>query len=177
MTEDTLAYLLGSYFSLTQDTANALYGLLGNRSRIDLLLYMAQKKEKDPDMLDKVKHLCKCFDICRENRNIVAHSSVRLLKPSEPIDIFKRSASTLGAFVSFGYDLAEIRRVLAEIETLFGFATLLTTVHLWNGNADIAESLGDPPRPRVSLPGKPPLPRKLTPIPPNPKGAPPPPES
>jgi hypothetical protein len=177
MTEDVLAYLLGMYFDLPPDMANALYGLLGNRSRVDLLLYMAERKEKDPDVLDRVQHLCKSFDICRENRNIVAHSSVRLLRPSEPVDIYKRSASTLGAFVSFGYNLAEIRRVLSEIEALFGFAALLTAAHLTNGNAELEKRLGDPPRQRMSLPDKPALPRKLTPLPPNPKGAPPPPES
>lgn len=179
MIEDSLAYLLGRYLRLGSESANALFGMLGNRARVDLLSFISEKEEKDSEMLDKVRHLVRCFNICRDNRNIVVHSSVRLSASLQPEDTVKRSGSSPGRFVSYGYDLGQITQVRRDMDNLLWFVSVLTATWFLNSIDEMETEIGvrAEAQPPLPLPDKPPLPRMLTPILRPSSAAPPPPQS
>lgn len=72
--EIMLFMVLRHYIRAPDDSAQAIFFALGNTSRTDLLLTMARKVEKRADVLARVEHFAKAYDICRENRNWLMHA-------------------------------------------------------------------------------------------------------
>ena len=177
--EDTVGYILPKYFEHDQEISIPVLAALDNRGRIDLLLHFVDAREDDAEVAERVRYFAKAFSICRDNRNILVHSAVRLGKASSPEHLEKTSRRKLGGKVRYAYDLDVIRRALREMETTLAFITrLFLTIYLplaWRAKALLGEDIGDKGNPRP-LPKIPPLPKQITPLSPE-QGAPPPPHS
>lgn len=164
------AFLMMKYFRYDQRLAYAVIGLLGNQSRTDLLAHLVRERETDVRLSERILHFCRAYSTCRENRNILVHSSVRLKAPMEITGLEKRSKTSIGKTVSYGYDIEKLEHVLAEMTTLLTFASILSSSIYLNHI--------EPDKPPLSWPRTPPLPSKLIPLPPEDhQGGPPQPQS
>lgn len=150
--EFLLEHILGTYIGTQQRVADRLISPLGARTRCDILTGLVKELETDDARAKCVLHFIACFDICRENRNLLTHGlcvdeypdldGPALVSHKAAIDIFDRAAP-----VSVDLLLTTIN----ETRTLFEFGFgIIDAGYL---GAD------DQPEP---LPKKPPLPRKLT---------------
>lgn len=109
--EAGLAELVTDYSGMEPaDAAHFLYGA-NAVSLLDLLRGLARRNEKRPDLLDALDHAISCVDICRRNRNNLAHSWVNFKGDK----LFKNNRSK-GSPVTevFSFDLDEIRKVAED---------------------------------------------------------------
>ena len=72
--ELVLYMLLFSFLDAPRDTAQAVFHSLGNVARTDLLLTMLRRNAIDREIIDRVEHFVKAYNICRENRNWLLHA-------------------------------------------------------------------------------------------------------
>lgn len=170
--EDYVGYLLTIYFEYKSDLAFAVLAGLGNQSRIDLLTWFAQNKDPGSEMSECILYFATAFSICRENRNILVHSAVRLREPDGSQFIEKWSRTKLGSKVRYAYDIKTVKLTIEETRRTLTFASkLFMSVIIPMAELGIklqqAPTLDGKPKlkPRP-LPEKPPLPSKLKPLPP-----------
>ncbi|TAA55277.1 hypothetical protein [Shinella sp. JR1-6] len=113
--EAGLAELVTDYSGMKPaDAAHFLYGA-NAVSLLDLLRGLARRNEKRPDLLEALDHAITCVDICRRNRNNLAHSWVnfkgdKLFKPN-------RARGGNPFTEVFSFDLGEIREVAEDCYT------------------------------------------------------------
>jgi hypothetical protein len=155
--------------------AKTLFHSLNNRERIDLLASFVRKNEKDAAFRDAIEHCVKCYNICTDNRNILMH--VIALDVNETTAKWtKRASQKPDRIIEFHAPLGDLRLVADEIAETFRYAW---SIHLLLWHRDYPEQDRLQLYRTLSLPNKPPKPRKLTPYQPEAdrKGDPPQPQS
>ncbi len=137
------------YLHVPNSIRSLLFDTLNNSARVDLLKRLAE--DSAPADVEAMTYALKCFNICTENRNIIAHSRyLGLLKDGrhwfrkEPTAV----TPTTWDFALSGDDLARTAR---DVEVLYWH-----TIFLWASIRSRGEADERP------LPGKPPQPRKLS---------------
>src|SRR5579872_2159088 len=113
--EELSGYLLVRYFNNDGRRTFAMMSGMANRSKIDLLKWCAENREKDLEYRELIRYFCSAFVICEENRNIVVHSAVKLEELTGERYIHKWSRIRLGALVKYKYSVKIIKEVLLEI--------------------------------------------------------------
>lgn len=68
---DRLVWL---YIETDQPTARIITGIFGNRDKLGLLNQLVALKEFSSEIIDAISYAISLFDVCRENRNHIAHS-------------------------------------------------------------------------------------------------------
>lgn len=147
MVEDGLRSLLTHYSGMdVNDAAHFTYPM--DPSRLNSVLRsLIEYKETDPEALDHIKHGLLMADLCRKNRNIIAHSWTNFGGDK----LFKQSGAGKPLTAVYDFDLTVIRRVADE---MWECGYYLMFLGLFVGSRGI-------PMMRQSLPKKPALPQSM----------------
>jgi hypothetical protein len=148
--EFLLDHFIGHYLDLPGPISAVVITPLPNITKTELLAALVNKKETNPNSSELISHFLKCFNINRENRNLIAHSlcvlehieTEYICFSSEKLqsgDIRERVVPASSAVLS---------KVCKETKQLFEFGIKISDY--WHGARN------------GSLPKKPPLPGKLT---------------
>lgn len=121
--EGTLCGLIGLYLGDTEHVGPLVTTNLGNVSRCDLLKGLAQEREKNPTVLAAVLHSIHCFDINRENRNLLIHNTPLTSYAGSYLSVTKGRHKIVSSFADVSISLYE--RVATEIEALDKFMWLV----------------------------------------------------
>lgn len=176
--EDFLIYLIAAYFPPPEareadrhedEPAMVCARMLNNRQRLDFLKTLVIYNEKDGLIRSRVLDAVRMFEICAENRNIFAHG--RRDSYDFDVDIFtirKLASGSVYREVFFDIPLLELRSVandmVAALNYFFDLNAFLIRHRLGLDELEV-EGRSTPYKP--TLPGKPQIPRKLTPRPPS----------
>ena len=150
--------LLACYLDMPANARHLLYYRMTNRERTDLVLEIAEAREKRPEVLDCIRHGLKCFDICVENRNILVHAQHEASElAQEGFQARKRSADNPSRIVHFDLPLSRLRKAVDDMAQVSVFLALLTWfIENPGGHPEISFL-------QPTLPAKPAQPSKLTP--------------
>ncbi len=156
-TEIHLERIIWAYTDAEARIGRAITGILGNVSKSDLLLALAGELEGEEEILDHLNHLVECYNICRENRNIVIHSAIVEDDDGETMLI---KGTRTGRFNTFEGAIEILRDVSEEVGATYHYCKALEE-HIWFPHA--YGHLRHTGVVRPPLPSKPQKPRKLTP--------------
>ncbi|RWG00008.1 hypothetical protein [Mesorhizobium sp.] len=175
--EQTMLQLQWSLTSGDRDTWTAAYAALSNQSRCDLTKILLGKSRFSPEARELTEEFVVQFSIVNENRNILLHS-VAAWDQAGINAMQKFSKTRLGEYVRYSYSLDQVQACLIEAERTLVFGTKMMIIELLNQTESVrhevdrlkAQKEGTYPPPEapkpVALPGKPPRPNKLKPLPP-----------
>lgn len=137
------------YLKLPTSVRGFLFDTLNNKARVDLLTRLASGAH--PDDLEAISYALKCFNICTENRNIIAHSTYeRALKDGR--HLFKKEATSVTPSMwRYALTADDLTATGTQISGVLWY-----TVFLWGS----LKSRGNVKH--MPLPGRPPQPRKLS---------------
>lgn len=127
---------------------------VGNQTLANILLTIANEIDDHGWASDHLIHACKMFDICRENRNLVAHIRLLPLRKDDgelSATTWKETAHGRFKRMNKRIDLNEVREIADEIGVLWEY--------LYDLEVAVVEGSSNEPAP---LPSKPPLPRRRT---------------
>ena len=63
--------IIWSYTDAADRIGELIYKLNGQRFKRQIAIEAGRKIETDEKIVDRLQHLVRCYDICRENRNIM----------------------------------------------------------------------------------------------------------
>lgn len=134
-----------------------LFAELHNRARVDLITQYVETHH-DADFIAAAKHALRCFDICCENRNLIAHAfAEEILTGSDQVAFLKRLKEPRGLLGWYDFTLEEVRAT--------ALAARATGQYIL-GLASWFDSCSEPTEGRITfrpaLPSQPPQPRKLS---------------
>jgi hypothetical protein len=160
--EESLDQFIWCFVGFDYEFGRMITGRIGNASKTDLLLDLANFRLSSAKFIGHIEHAVTCFHICRENRNIIAHSMAIEFYGREGWLFGKRSKSKPANWSGFRFKVSDIRRVQNEIVTT---DTVMRRLIMYRLSAWAAERA---PWERTSLrlPRKPRLPRRIDPLPP-----------
>jgi hypothetical protein len=147
--EAALLALLSQFLAIPPDPFRRIFVALNNREKVDLVRSLGTAEKRPKVERDAITFALRAFDICGENRNIVAHSH------------FRRREDTRFRFIKFptspgayGWEWAATEK---DLESAHHDAVRMAS-YLITLSAKIEGALG-PDRP---FPDRPPQPRKLS---------------
>jgi len=152
----------GSYLGLKGRISLALTANLGNVSKVHALSIIVDEIETDLGYKDRITFAMRCFDILRENRNIVTHAVMRF---DRTVDVGDQPTSKLSSSMhkfqakgqitssTWKLDLELVRNLADEINSMDVFFWKLIEFSMARRMG--AEATQPP------LPDKPPQPSKL----------------
>jgi hypothetical protein len=160
--EDHVNYLLKTIGGPASGLTDFVLSQLGNDAKRELLIKSAQS-EWEPEGVASLEHFIKALSTCRENRNIIMHSRYASNEAGEPV-MTKLSAT--GAVRTFSSDLSELTRVASEMDVALWHIYAIIEVGSRRNRRmrSFYERFSQHPLP--PWPEKPPLPRKINPLPP-----------
>jgi len=149
--------IIWSYTDAADRIGELITSSMGNVSKGKLLLRLVEKIETDEKIVDRLQHLVRCYDICRENRNIMIHGIIHDDPASSETMLLK--GKTFGGFSVYEDAVSQLREAAEQIASIYDFCLAMDN-YVWRPYQlnRFGEAL--PPLP---LPEKPPLPRKLDP--------------
>lgn len=165
--EDPIGTIFTIYMPTKSDFAEGLYHKLNNRDRVDLLMAIIEQNEQNQEAKSALLHLIRCFDICTENRNVLAHVIVEAAHSGTGgFPLSKKARNDPRRTIKFRITVTELRQMADEMMVTFDYATRLAFWFMQRSRPDLnlAKAMGwpDPPAP-APLPNKPPKPRRLIP--------------
>jgi hypothetical protein len=98
---------------------NNIFGLLENQGRMDFLL-LEGRRNLEENEIACLTEFASHFSICRENRNIIAHSMM-LTSELFRIDFHKRPRGKGSIMLMFPIDKEAMERVAREMITTYRF--------------------------------------------------------
>jgi hypothetical protein len=165
--EDAMVELFVSYLPISEEAGQRFAAKLTNNERLSLLLELVEEREEDENVKDRVRHAVKLFNICAENRNILAHGVRDNYVYSEKMFIIRKWASGGKKLTHYDISLTNLRQVALDMRVCLDYVVELLfflVIHLFveSEDRDGFDTMGQ----STSLPGKPPQPSKLIPRPP-----------
>lgn len=168
--EDFLIFLFDIYFPNPWGVDNGpgvvCARMLNNRQRVDLLKVFVQHEVCDQEIKARTLEALAVFEICTENRNILAHG--RRDAAGFHADLFtirKMASSNPLKEIYFDIPLSDLRDTANDmIVALDFFFSLCKFMLVYQISIHSLDDLPEGER-QVSLPEKPRLPRKLNPRP------------
>jgi hypothetical protein len=148
--EYMLEHFISEYLGAPAPIEALLVAPMGNRGRAELLAALVHHRETDEGIADTMHHFLKCFDINRENRNLLAHS----------LCVMEHLDTDWIAFTSEKLHGPILRERLVPISAVFLMQVCEDTRALFEYAIEIDDCLRL--WPQQPLPEKPPLPDKLT---------------
>jgi hypothetical protein len=118
--KEAFGYLFVRYYPTSREFAVNRYLGLNNRKRIHLLRELVQTSETDEAVKAAVLTAVVGFDICTNNRNILAHSMVES-DADGALKLGKRKSKSSGEFVFYEMPLQTLRRAADETADYFAF--------------------------------------------------------
>ena len=165
-TEKELSELISVYLETDRPTAQLVIGAFGNRDKCQLLKSLVELKEGNSELAEAILHAITCFDICRENRNHIIHSSAHEADEPHKITFRKPRKAKPTESHEMVLDLNQVRECANEIWHLRNYMIALKKVVSFQLTeaALVEHSFGDDGYVEVvspPLPEKPQKPRKL----------------
>jgi hypothetical protein len=152
--EFALYGVLGCF--IPEDAVPALFYELHNTGRVKAINALARER-LDDEHLDALAHGLRCFAICTENRNLLAHAWAEthpMVYQQEKITFVKALSGKPGSVAEYWFGTAEIREAAISMDQarsyLYALVDCLTTA--------LSEECSEP----LPLPDKPALPRTLS---------------
>ena len=155
--EDAFGYLFVQYYPTSKQFAVNQYLDLNNHKRIHLLRELVQTSETDEAVKGAVLAAIVGFDICTNNRNILAHSMVES-DAGGILKLGKRKSKSSRQFVSYEVPLRTLRRAADETADYFAFVEDLHNFFSDREAVARRETMDWEPRP---LPEMPPTPHRI----------------
>lgn len=148
--------LLWLYLSDDYKVARIVSSSLTAQAKADILFRLVEELEKNKKVAGHIKHAIRCYNICRENRNLIAHSHVFEIKKGKNT-LIKRSKSTPKNWIP--YD--------AKISVLVGASAdmMMTSIFIYTIWDHVRRRDIDFKALHVSLVRKCPLPKPLKQLP------------
>ncbi|WP_332653205.1 hypothetical protein [Brevundimonas sp.] len=137
------------YLHVPNSIRSLLFDTLNNKGRVDLLRRLAE--DSAPDDVEAMAYALKCFNICTENRNIIAHSRYLGLLNDGRHSFRKEPTAVTPTTWDFALTAEELSKTARDIETLYWHS-----IFLWGSIRSRGEADERP------LPERPPQPRKLS---------------
>jgi hypothetical protein len=149
------------------DVASRIFQGMGNQSKEEFIRYLVSRFEPDEDIAALATYLLRAVSTLRENRNTLLHASPintftlyhgRIVKPHKhghtmhfnvPIEVLEKTAEDMRHFVAYAVELS--------------FCVIAPNDDRLMGGPSMREAMK---RTLSSSPTKPPLPRKIEPLPP-----------
>ncbi|MDP3854501.1 hypothetical protein [Phenylobacterium sp.] len=165
--EESMFLFFMEYLKTPARATNYLFSALHNRDRIDLLRSLVEAHAKTDTEREAVLFALKCYDICTENRNFLAHAHFKKVTP-EGLLFLKLASDKSGTLKPYVGSLESIRDLADSMSHTFEYVGLI-----WGSVRYTAGFGAAPGAPDWPLPERPPQPRKLNWSPPlaNPEGA------
>lgn len=161
---DTLA---GLYLETDRPTARLVIGLFGNDSKRHLLEKLIEMKETSSELSEAIGYAIWQFNICRENRNHIAHSIAARADVDHKITLRKPRKQNPLETHEMTLTLEQVRECARQIRRASNYISELTkVVSLTLTSRQVLLAAGDndearEPDPLPTLPDRPPKPRKL----------------
>jgi hypothetical protein len=152
--EASLSMFLNQYLRVPH-AREFLFANLNNRARVDLIMRLVAAGEPSEDGREAVLFALRCFDICVENRNVLAHSAYEENTPDGHVFQKQPTATTPRAW-RFRLTFEDLEAAHRSTER-----TMIYVVTLWASLKErrrMKRRGGHGP----SLPGRFPQPRKLS---------------
>lgn len=149
---EAVEFLLHAYLDIGWSTVKTLFRTLNNDERRELITQLASGSGQPEEEISAVLHALKCFHICTENRNILAHST--LMEAREGNYLLQKCATSAGSRV-WVYEVPH--QIMDETVR----SMISARIFMMEMGARVSKKQrGQGPLP--ALPEKPPLPRKLS---------------
>lgn len=159
--------LVGLYLETDRPTERLVTGLFGSDNKRDLLIKLIELKEPSPEIGEALRYAILLFDICRENRNHIAHSiatradvahRITLRKPrrKNPLETHEMTL-TLEQVRECARQIRRASNYISELANIVSRVLTARQMALAAGDKDEASE----PEPLPPLPVRPPKPRKL----------------
>ncbi len=137
-TEHQLNTLLWAYATDDLADGHSLTSQLGSRSVSDLIGTFARKVESDPVVIELTEFAIKAFEICRINRNMLAHTMTLEDQPGDQKVWIRPSRKSDTQYAHVEISGSEMNRVSLEIANLARFIPpLQLRRHLLNQGGDV----------------------------------------
>jgi hypothetical protein len=157
MFESALKFILSNYAEPA--VVDLLFEKSSNEQRTGAIRYLANLKEKNPQVRDHIDYLLTFFSICAENRNILMHSRQSWNFQSEEGSLALEKRLKAGGKNIYQLDLRMLKRVSNDMVAGIGYLI------------DVDKLIREPPPlrglldlgPAHPLLERPPLPNKLNP--------------
>lgn len=159
--ESAFAELLRRTLATEWQTARRMFNLLGKQSRIDMLRLEGRRRLTEQEF-DRLDASITAYGICLENRNLIAHSRIRMNWKEGGFSLSKTSSKDRLSENKFIVPTPEMMVVANDISDLAEHAGRLSLA-IWAG-PDRYLIAGGKKRVHVPLPDRFPRPRKLTPL-------------
>lgn len=162
--EDAMVELFAAYLPISEEAGFRFAAKLTNNERLGLLLELVEEREENVEIKDRVQHAVKIFNICAENRNILAHGVRDNDVYHEKMFVIRKWASGGKKLTYYDIPLASLRQVALDMRTCLDFVVQLLfhlVLHLFVAQEDREnfDMMGQSP----ALPVKPQQPSKLIP--------------
>lgn len=162
--EDAMVELFTAYLPISEEAGLRFAAKLTNNERLGLLLELVEEREESAEVKDRVQHAVKIFNICAENRNILAHGVRDNDVYHEKLFVIRKWASGGKRLSYYDISLDDLRKVALDMRTCLDFVVQLLfhlVLHLFIAPEDREDfdMMGQSP----ALPGKPQQPNKLIP--------------
>jgi hypothetical protein len=164
--EDTIGMVFTCCMPTNAQFAENLFHKTNNRERMNLLAAVVEQNEQNPAAKDALLHLIRCFDICTENRNVLAHVIVDAAhSATNAFPLSKKARNDPTRTIRFQVNVSELRQMADETTATFDYGTRLLFWLMQRSKPDLnlARSMGWPAPPAPApLPSKSPKPHRLT---------------
>lgn len=134
-----------------------LFASLHNQARVDLIRRLAAQ-EPDAER-EAISFAMNCFGVCAENRNLLLHA-LPGGEHGDKIVVYKEAVNERGFLKRYGFSLEELRSG-AKATNAVALYMFALCEHLRVCRETSARPMTGP-RPRPTLPQRPPQPRKLS---------------
>lgn len=160
--ENSLAFLLQHIIKVDHKTVTRIFELLSNQSRVDLVR-LEGKQRLTQGEFDVLSAYLSAYLDCLENRNLVAHSQIKMNGAKGGLSLQKRSSKDRITFNRFHIPSDELLYIADTTYDLaqHGYNLAVSLAVGPHGGVRIRE---DGPLLPAPLPDKFPRPRKLNPI-------------
>lgn len=149
--EHQLKALLWSYLGDSFEAGHAVTAAMGSSTVIDVLTSSAKRAEENSEIIELIKFGGKCFDICRHNRNSLAHS-ITVEGHGESTYWVRASRSSEYQQSQMKLDLEDLLRVSKEVAQTASFLFALQA----HRNFAVRKGYGE-----IKLPVRFPMPTRL----------------
>lgn len=148
--ERSIEFLIWDYIGCSQDISECITAHINASAKADMLGSLAELRETNAGLSERVCHGLKCFDVIRENRNIFAHSNPGGVIAGEHY-LFRRTARNPKGLsrVTYKIKVEHLLLMAREIEVVHRFLLVL------HGFLRLSEKVA------MSLPPMPTLPQRL----------------
>jgi len=154
-TEYHFERIIWSYTDTVDRIGGYVTTSMGNVSKGKLLMNLVEHLETDERIIESLTHLERCYDICRENRNVMVHGIIHEDATSNDVILLK--GKIFGGFAVYEDAATQLKEAADQIAVVYEYCRAMDE-YVWRPY--LLDKAGQR-LPPLALSEKPPLPRKL----------------